>query len=274
MHRDKTAIVISWWWMWSSYWVWCILAMIEMYWSIRPDIIIAGSGSTGTMSYFVSWQYDAIQNIWLHLLSTSKFINPFRFRKIMDIDYLIDDVFQRQEPLDAEKIYNSEIDYYLSVTNGETWKVEYLSNHSQIDIFEAMRASKAIPILYGKKVLISWKQYLDTPNSTSIELKIQKAIELWAKKIVIIDNWKKTRKWITAILLLWKSGIFKKNYRKEYTQRIAYQTPKDVRTVLLRPQWEIEIWLLQNDEEMIRKTIERWYNETLSNKDIRSFLTW
>jgi predicted patatin/cPLA2 family phospholipase len=264
--KDKIAIVIAWWWMGASYWVWCVLSLVHEYWITNPDIVIAWSGNTGTMSYYVAKQYGSIRNIRSNLLSTKKFINFRRFWKIIDIDYLIDDVFKKQDPLHAQKIYDSKINYYISVTNNETWKVEYLSNHDEIDVFEAMRASKAMPTFYGKIINIQWKEYVDTPNSTAIELKIKKAIELWANKIIIIDSWKKTPKRMVSLIMFFKSKKFKQNFRKEYYERKKYIIPKNIETIIIKPDSKLNIWILQNDKHTLVKMINQWYKETTSKK--------
>lgn len=100
------------------------------------------------MSYYVAQQYESIRNIRINLLSTKKFINPRRVHKIIDIDYLIDDIFKKQDPLDVHAIYQSSITYAISMTDVETGIVEYLSNKDSIDIFEIMRATKAMPFFY------------------------------------------------------------------------------------------------------------------------------
>ncbi len=264
--KDKAAIVIAWGWMSASYWVWCILSLVHEHKITDPDIVIAGSWSTGTMAYYVAKQYDSIENIRSNLLSTKKFINFRRFWKIIDIDYLIDDIFKKQDHLHAQSIYDSKIDFYISVTNNDTWKVEYLSNHDQIDIFEAMRASKAMPIFYRKSIHIQWKKYIDTPNSTGIELKIGKAIGLWANKIIIIDSLKKTPKRMVFLIILFKSKKFKQNFRKEYYTRRKYIIPKNIQTVIVNPQHKLNIWILQNDRQTLVNMINQGYRETTVKK--------
>jgi len=70
-----------------SYSVGSALALAKEYHLTTPDIVVAGSGSSGTMAYFVSEQYKSIRNIWENLLSTKNFVDLKRFWKIMDIDY-------------------------------------------------------------------------------------------------------------------------------------------------------------------------------------------
>lgn len=61
-----------------------------------PDILVASSGDAGNILYFSAGQYESIKRIWEKLLSTPKFISPWRFWRVMDIDYLIDTVFKER----------------------------------------------------------------------------------------------------------------------------------------------------------------------------------
>jgi predicted patatin/cPLA2 family phospholipase len=185
---NKTAIIMSGGGMTCSYGVGAILALIEEYNLTKPDIVIAGSGNAGTLAYYVAEQYGSIRNIWSNLLSTKKFINLLRIWNVIDIDYLIDEVFRKQDILDVKKIYDSKMIYLIPTTNIETGNVEYFSNKNNDDIFEALRATKAMPILFRHKVCINGGKYCDSYASISVKRNALKAISLGATKIIIIDN--------------------------------------------------------------------------------------
>lgn len=80
----------------SSFGVGVILALAEKYNITEPFLLICGSGSAGTGSYYISKQYKSIRNIWTNLVSSKNFINCKRFWKIIDIDYLIDVIFKKK----------------------------------------------------------------------------------------------------------------------------------------------------------------------------------
>ena len=105
--NKKIALILSGGGMAASYNFGALLALVEKYQFISPDIVITGSGSAGTASYYIAGQHNS--NIWGDLLSTKKFINFLRFWKIIDIDYLIDEIFKKQDPLQSEKIHQSKI---------------------------------------------------------------------------------------------------------------------------------------------------------------------
>jgi len=272
--RDRLAIITSGGGMACSYSAGVILALVEKFKLTDPDIVIGGSGSIGTLSYYVSKQYSSIKNIWLNLLSTPKFINQARFWRIIDIDYLIDEVFKRQDPLNIKKVYSSKIHYLIAATSKDTGKVEYFSNKKKDDILEAMRASAAVPIIYNKIVRINKKKYCDTLNSSSIGLNIIKAVKLGANKLIVIDNATSTKvgdyfynKW-----LLFQNKTFKKNYNKECKKREFIAISNGIDIIYLRPKKKLKIEILDHDQDELRKTFNKGYNETVNDKKLKKFL--
>jgi len=203
-------------------------------------------------------------------LSTRRFINFRRFWKILDIDYLIDDVFKLQEPLDIEKISVSSIDYYIAVTDAKKWNVCYFSNHDEVNLFETMRAAKAMPIFYGRLVhLPDGSNYQDSPNSTAPELHIQKAIALGATKLLVINTQKKTPLRIRKLYLFSKNQWYRDVFRKEYESRKNLSVTPGTSIYELFPQKPLDIGVLGNRRDNLRKTIEQGYQETKGDVQLK-----
>ena len=160
--KEKIAIIVSGGGMACSYNAGVLIGLINKYRTFKPDIVIGGSGGAGISAYYISRQKKSLKNIWLNLLSDRKFINPFRFWKIINVDYLIDEIFKKQDPLDLDKVCFSKIKYFIATTNNKTGKVKYFSNKKKSNILEALRASMAIPIVYGKTVEIDGDRYCDS----------------------------------------------------------------------------------------------------------------
>lgn len=62
-----------------------------------PTTIIAKSGSVGNALYMATDQVEAIRRIWTVHLPGRSFINWLRFTKIIDIDFLVDEVLGKKE---------------------------------------------------------------------------------------------------------------------------------------------------------------------------------
>ena len=271
----KLAIVTSGGGMKCSYSVGAMLALVDKFGLTDPDIIIGGSGSAGTIAYYVARQYDSIRNIWANLLPAKKFLNRLRFGKIIDIDYLVDEVFKKQDPLDAETVRTSSMRHLIPATNAETGEVEYFADWNKVDVFQALRATKAIPVpfVYGKAVKINGSAYRDTYNSSSIELNILKAIEEGATKILAIDN--SQGKWSKIIYGLWlrfQSRVFRENYSHGHRQREEFKVPGDVELYVIVPEVPLRITTLNNDQGLLKETIDQGHNEVCKNRNLEYFL--
>lgn len=270
--RDKLAIVASGGGLTCSYSAGSILALIDKYRLTDPDIVIGGSGGAGTMSYYVSRQYQSIRSIWENLLCTSRLVNNWRLWKVMDVDYLVDEIFKKQEPLDTEAIYNSEITFLIPATNVDTGEVRYFSNHEGESIFELLRATEAMPLAYGKVVKIGNSSYCDTFLSASIEPNIQKAKKLGATKIIVLDNTignQVTENGLRAWVLT-RSSEFRRNFYKKLEEFKHIEYGSEV--FFLRPKGLVEISTFCNDKQCIKHVLEQGYKETMENEELNQFI--
>ena len=273
---EKFAIIMSGGGMKSSFGVGAILALAKEDGGTEPDLLICGSGNAGTGSYYVSKQYDSIRNIWTNLVSSNKFVNMKRFWKMIDIDYLIDEIFKKQDVLKEGLVYKSKTKYLIPAYNKRTGKIDYFDNNGKVNIFEGMRATKAMPIAFriNPKVKVGDSVYCDTLLSSKAETHIKKAVELGANKILIINNLSENKKGLQSLLFsIWM--LFQKNrkgYLREVKELSNYDLPKGVQVFRLSPKSKLKIKILQNDSKSLHETIEQGYHETLENKGLREFL--
>ena len=186
--EKKIAIVCSGGGMKCAYSAGALKALGESVGFKNPDIIIASSGSAGSLVYYLSGQYKSIEKIWTELLSTPKFISFFRMWKIMDIDYLIDEVFKKQEPLNLGDFNKTKVEYLITLTQKESRKGCYFPEIKVNDIFEVLRATKAFPFVFGKTVKINETNYIDGATSISFGDSLIKASQLGATHVIAISN--------------------------------------------------------------------------------------
>lgn len=194
---------------------------------IQPDIIIAASGNAGSACYFAANQLDEIERIWKKHLVTRKFFFIFRFWKMMDIDYLVDTVFKNLEPLNVAGMNNSKILIEIPLLNKTTKQIEYL-DPKQEEIFEILRASKAMPVIYGKEVTINGTKYIDGALVTSTEHMIQRALSHGATHIVIIDNRVRNTLFLLAKKLIGGFYVNKIKTSEQFSVETKYICDKDI----------------------------------------------
>lgn len=262
-----------------SFGVGVMLALAENLGIREPSYLISCSGSAGTGTYFVSKQYDSIRNIWSNLLSTKKFVRISRFWKMIDIDYLVDKVFKKQAPLDLETFHSSPIHYLIPALNRQTGKIDYFSNRDGTDIYEVMRATKAMPIAFklSPNVYINDSTYCDSCLSSSAENHLEKAVELGAEKVLIVDNSVKSSSddFEDRFFKLWVSAQdrdFKRNYAQAELKARDYQLPAEIEFFNIRPKEPLAVSTLNNNQQSLIASIKQGYDETSSNKELTDFL--
>ncbi len=270
---EKLAVVASGGGVTCSYTAGCILGLVDKFKLTNPDVVIGGSGSAGTMAYYVSGQYKSIRNIWENLLATHKFISYWRFWKVIDIDYLIDDVFKKQDQLQTDKVYESRIDFLIPMTNIATGMLEYFSNRDRSkNVFEAMRASKAMPLVYGRKIQIGESSYCDTRLSANIAANVEKATQLGAEKIVTFDT-SHSSPVVDAAMNQWvntMSKTFKRNYDSELN-RLRNFDYKEL-MFLMTPATTPKASMLESSQKALKATVKQGYDDTVNNKELECYL--
>lgn len=153
-----------------------------------PDIMVGSSGDAGNILYFCAGEYERLKIIWTQLLSTPKFISLLRFWRIMDIDYFIDTVLKKQEPMDLEKLKSTSIRWFVPLSDFDTGHTRYVSAIDELDPYEVLRATTAVPIVFGKQVPIAGNRYVDGELGPTLQDHVTHVLRQGAKRILIINH--------------------------------------------------------------------------------------
>jgi predicted patatin/cPLA2 family phospholipase len=129
------------------------------------DVVVGVSAGAANAAYLLSKQTIPGTSIYYEDLTDKRFINPFRMRKVVDIDY-VEWVFRNHKVLDLEAIRQSRSEFYTvaTSTNGDA----HFINTKTVDTVMALKASMAMPVLYNKPVEIGGDFYLDGVASACI----------------------------------------------------------------------------------------------------------
>ena len=186
--RELTAIVCSGGGMRSAHGAGFLYALATKLGITSPDIMIGSSGDAGNVMYFSAGQVEGMKRIWTELLSTPKFISPLRFWRVMDIDYLVDTVFKKQERLDTDALGFSAIRWFVSIEDFDTGRTRYVSAQDALDPFEILRATTADPIIFGRKIPIAEKRYIDGELGPILQDHVTQALRQGVKKILVLNH--------------------------------------------------------------------------------------
>jgi predicted patatin/cPLA2 family phospholipase len=200
--KDKTAIICRGGGMRSAHGAGFLYTLATQLKIQSPDMIIGSSGNTGNVLGYATQkqdQYDLLKEIWTEHISTSKFISFSRPTCVMNIDYLVDTIFKGNGMLREGALESSPVEYYISIVDAVTGKARFIDRSNNVDRFELMRASKALPILYGKTVRILGKDYIDGAVGQTTQSQIDFAIGKGATRILFIDDSSKRTLFLNCI---------------------------------------------------------------------------
>jgi len=219
---------------------------------LLPKTILTTSGSAGNAVYIATGQSDRIKRIWVEHLSGNRFINFFRFKKIIDIDFLVDEVLTKKEPMDFIALKNSQIKVTVACFNITRQKMDYFSNEN-IN-FNILKATKAMPIVYGKKILINGDLYSDQRFSM-LSLMVDNKVAL-DEKILYIDIRENNHFLKTVSEFL--NPALPEDFRleKEIQKNILTISPKNIAS-----------HLLSSSKQILEKSFDQGYQYAVSHEN-------
>jgi len=162
-----------------------LAALEEMGFNQCFDHVAGSSAGALNGAYFITGQASYGVETYIHYLSKKSFVNPFRLKKMVDIDYLVDHIGKKARPLHLAKLRAAHTTLHISLTESSHAHTHYVTNRTpDIDIWEAFRATAAIPLLYNKSIKVGGGLYVD--GSISTRLPIRRIVEHGCRYIVVI----------------------------------------------------------------------------------------
>ena len=134
------------------------------------DMALAVSASVPTLTYFLSGQRIDLETVWRHELCTPKLVCYRNIpaaslalsakRPVLDIDYLIFEVFKKRYPLNINHLHNIRTAFYFAVTRVPDGRLTFLDPKNG-DVYEMFRACLAVPGCYPVTVKLGSVEYVD-----------------------------------------------------------------------------------------------------------------
>jgi predicted patatin/cPLA2 family phospholipase len=135
------------------------------------DDVYACSAGAVNACYFLAGQAAYGTTIYYQNINNRRFIHHLRFRKILDLDFLFDQVLVHQKPLLVSKVLNGPSRLFVSVTDVDTGSARLIhAQESNVPLLALIKASSAIPVVYNEPVLIDGRRCIDGGVSNPIPL--------------------------------------------------------------------------------------------------------
>ena len=162
-----------------------LAALEEMGFGQCFDHVAGSSAGALNSAYFITGQASYGVETYIHHLTQRRFVNPFRLKKMVDIDYLVDHIGKKARPLDLDALLAARTMLHISLTDISEGHTRYVTNRMpDIDLWEAFRASAAMPILYNKSVKVGDGLYVD--GSLRARVPIRRVLEYGCRFVVVI----------------------------------------------------------------------------------------
>lgn len=154
------------------------------------DAVYGASAGAMAAAYFVAGSARAGATIYYEHINNRRFVNPWRLvslRPVMDLDFLIYDVFKNNVPLDCSKIIQSSCALNVVTTDARSGEKYVLSSFvNEEELLLALKASASNPIFGVPPVVLRGSGYWDAILTESIPA--QTAIEDGCTHIIVLRS--------------------------------------------------------------------------------------
>jgi predicted patatin/cPLA2 family phospholipase len=151
------------------------------------DEVYATSAAVMNASYFISNQPLLGISVYFENCSTRTFINPLRFWKVVDVDYIFDRVAVHEKPLDVDRVANSPSRLFVGVIDKNTGEELMLDPRtSREPLLRVLKASAAVPLLYNRTVDIDGRPCMD--GGLAIPFGIRHALDSGCTDVLVLST--------------------------------------------------------------------------------------
>lgn len=185
------------------------------------DHIIGVSAGAINGAYLMSADKDA-RHAFVQELTNKTFVNLLRRERKIDVDFLVDVVLKQRRPLDLDRVRKAHAQLHIMLTDAITGKKQVVSDHHAfVEIYEELRATSALPILYDRVVPFRGRTYIDGGVADGVPVDV--AAKLGCTDVVVV---------MTQPLHSYRFDSRHTRLERRLVQRFAKKYPEAVRRVL------------------------------------------
>jgi predicted patatin/cPLA2 family phospholipase len=169
------------------------------------DEVLATSAAVMNASYFLTNQPLLGISVYFDNCTTRRFVNPWRFWKMVDVDYIFDHVVVHEKPLDLQRLRRSPSELYVAVINrdrGEPFIVDVKS--SSTPALTVMKASAAIPVFYNRFVQVDGYRCMD--GGLALPLALEPALAHGCTHVLALST--RARDYVSQPPSRWSRFVF------------------------------------------------------------------
>ncbi len=152
---------------------------------LRFSHVYATSAAAASAAYLLAGQIEGALRIWKDRTHGEQLISALhllRGRGLMDIEGLVR-VFQGE--LDARRVAASATQLRVAVTNCNTGRADHVAVSEQ-NLFQLLRATMALPVVYGRVVDVDGVPYIDGGIADAIPF--QAPLALSPNRVIVVST--------------------------------------------------------------------------------------
>lgn len=256
---------------------------------------LAVSASVPTLGYCASRQRNAMERVWRDELNTPNLVcyrnipaASLRLsvkRPILNIDYLVYDVFKRRYPIDVSSLLLSPMQCLFAVADILDEKVKFLSP-GEADCYLIFNACLAVPGCYPKTVSVNGFECVDagTINPLPVGALLQRNVDrilgilsrplhsenetlTWFERVLF---WRYFQKYGWMLEKLWEAA---ETYKEEVMRLEQLAAEHPPRALIIHPDKTPPAPFVTRDKKKINRTIDMGYRTVQRReKEIGNFL--
>ena len=276
--KKKIAIVLSGGGTKCAYAAGALLALADQYKFSNPDLVISESSGTISAMYYLSEQYEHMISGWLIAPTIPKFISMLQW-PVVDVDVLVDIFLRKSYPLHEKKLRENRAELLIPLTRIDDGELVYHKLSGRDDPYEMIRASTAIPLLYGKTVALHGTMYIDGGFGSYPIDHVKEAVKQGATDIIFIRSTNgpntATRQILQVASLFWKQngdiGLARAAAR-EVKAEPDYLPPARVNLITLTSPKK-EQWILGKNISELKRLIDRGYSDAVESSALKKLFS-
>lgn len=151
------------------------VALAHLGFSELFDEVYATSAGVMNASYFLSDQPFVGITVYYDSCTSRLFMNPLRLWKVLDIDYLFDQVVTNDKPLNVAKVLASPSKFFVALIDKRTGGgILVEKKATQTPLLQVLKAATSMPVFYNRTVEVDGSPCMD--GGLAIPFPLEQAI--------------------------------------------------------------------------------------------------
>ncbi|MEZ4156769.1 MAG: patatin-like phospholipase family protein [Candidatus Paceibacterota bacterium] len=247
-----------------------------------PKYLVGSSGTAATALMYALKEYELLKRVWIKDLSLEehrRLIARWRLLKIFDVDYLVDEIIKPYERPAHDKILReSRTNLFLAATGADNGRVDFFDvrKEKKHAVYEILRASKAIPVAFRRKVMLAGRRYVDGAIGAPLVDSVRFLEEKGAKNVLVIKNeygipfTNKVMFWIYSWLVNKRLGKSIRRYVRQNDRDIL--ALEGVNVFILEPSRRLKASSLSLKREKLEDAFNLGVSDVKTSGSLHSFL--